>query len=302
MKSSVRILLLITSILGLSACGSDDQHLPIIGTWEVTNDGITSYYTFSSDETLTYQIYVSEFECHSTKVFPLNAITNSSFTLDNGTTHNYIIEDTTLIINNDLVLTRSPSITEFISCADPLSSGALEVTVEFESLPASFTILEFTEDYLETFSVEISFDLIQEGSIGTRDFSIYANHVIKGSQSSTTVLMNELNSDSYFYAGGDRDVFISSAPYTIDNNAITFSFDRSSHKIFKEITNTSSINVSTGFTDVNGDYQSDAYPNDFTYTQGIELTNASDSIGDVSGNYSSDTVVDIKSVSVTVLE
>ncbi len=114
--------------------------------------------------------------------------------------------------------------------------------------------------------------------------------------------MNDLISSTYYYTGGDRDSFLVNAPYTINENAITFSFPRNSHKLLKEITSTSAIKVRASFNDKISDSQSDNYPNTAGYTDGIDLTNAFDAVGDVSGDYSSDTIVDIKSVTVGVSE
>jgi hypothetical protein len=300
MKSPVRILLLISSILVLCACGSDDEELPISGLWESTNGGITSYHSFTSQQVLIYT-YAEEFECHSSRAFPVRSLTSSTITISNKTTDSYTIVNNVLTIDEDAIFTRATVIPDFVSCFDPTATGTLTIDVEFEYLPESFEIKDYADEPSSSFDLDINFDLSPSESNDTRLFTINAEHFSQGPQDSNTISMNDLSHSTYLYTGGDRYMGLTSAPYTINGNTMTFSFTRSEHKIFKEITNTSSLSILASFKDPDSDQQQDSFP-DSGYTQGLVLNDAMDNVGDVSGNYQYQTIVDIKSVTVTITE
>jgi len=295
-----RMFYAITLSAVLTACGSDDDNLAIIGDWQVTDED-NIYYVFSSDA-LEVRNYVESVECHSNLKLDISHLSATSLTVNNKT-ENYTIEGNTLTLDNNFTLTRSTSTPNFISCADPDTTGTLTVSVEFVSLPDSFTTPDTTDEdeYTRTFDLDVSFDLASSETSDERKFYINADYYIDGAQSSTTVSMNDLSSTTYLYPGDDQDdFFVISAPYTINGNTVTFTFARGDHKILKEITNTTPIRVSASFRDINGDSQSDAYP-DSGYASGIEVTGLTDAEGDVSGD-SSPIIVDIKSITVSVTE
>lgn len=302
MKSTLQIFLLSASALFLTACGSEGEDLDILGTWDVTNSGVTSYYIFSSNK-LEVRTYMDEFECHTSRVIPLTIITNSTISSDDINIGEYSISGDTLTIENDLILTRTEPVPDFISCSDPSATGTLTIDIEFDHLPETFEIKsDGLDDYTSSFGLEIIFDLSTESSDDPRDLTIYADYDYEGPQASTTISMNDLDTGTYYYSGGDRDTGLSFAPYTINNNTISFNFTRSEHKLFKEITNSSAIKVRSYFIDPDSGSQQDFYPTSSTYTSGITLTNAADTVGDVAGDYDYTTIVDIKSVTVTVTE
>ena len=113
MKSSIRIFLLTFSTIYLTACGSDDEQLPIIGNWEVTNDDITSYYTFSNQQILI-RTYIDDFECHSSINIPLGNISSTSFGNNDGDISTYTITGDNLTIEENVILTRPDSTPDFM--------------------------------------------------------------------------------------------------------------------------------------------------------------------------------------------
>ena len=300
MKSPVRILLLISSIIFLSACGSEDEELSISGVWESSYAGTTSYLVFTSQQVSTYT-YTDEYDCHSGRTFPISSLTASTIEYPDQLADSYTIVNNVLTIEEDFILTRSTVIPKFLSCADPSTTGTLTIEIEFDHLPETFSIQNGTDEYLSSFYLDINFDLSPSDSIDTKLWYINADYSFKGIQNSNTVSMNDLSTGTYLYTGGDRDISLTHAPYTINGDTITFSFTRSEHKIFKEITNTSSVKIYASFNDPDSEQQQDSFP-DSEYSEGIVLIDSMDAVGDVSGNSQYQTIVDIKSVTVTVTE
>jgi hypothetical protein len=280
---------------------SSDEYLPIIGTWQTTDDDDNTVYYLFNSESFEFYSYVEGVDCHTNLKWDISNLSATSLTVNNKT-ENYTIEGNTLTLDNDFTLTRSTSTPDFISCADPDTTGTLTVSVEFVSLPDSFTTPDTTDEdeYTKTFDLEITFDLASDNPEAVRELNIHADYYIEGEQSSTTVSMTDLSSSTYLYLGGDRDYSMTTAPYSISGNTVTFTFARGDHKILKEITNTTPIRVSASFRDINGDSQSDYYP-DSGYTSGIEVTDLTDNEDDINGQ-SSPVIVDIKSITVSVTE
>lgn len=288
-----------TSFLLLTACGSsDDNDLDILGTWERTDNDATSYFTFTSNNVLKSS-YIEEYECHTNINIPIPNLTASSYTSAAGNTFNYVIDGNSLSIQG-ITYTRTATDPELISCEDSTAEGNLTVSIEFSSLPESFeTPAVVGGESTSTFYLDIHFNLSTDSAI-TKLWYISMDYPVIGPRNSFSVSMDQLITGTYFYTGDD-DAHLTSAPYSIVGNTITFTLPRSNHALLKEITNSTPIKINAYFNDKDGNQQSDRFPSN-DYTQGIVVTNIEDALDDVSGSYSTDTIVDIKSVTVSISE
>lgn len=283
----------------------EEQPLPIIGTWQNTNEDGSVTYVSITETTFSSKTYIEDIACYSNVEFTIENLSETSFdALINNQVGNlgYTIENDTLTIDGEWVLTRSSNPPEFVSCADPSATGTIDIAIEFDHLPSSFSTPEnLTDEYLESFSLSVAFDITPVDSALNKEINIYTEYNIQSGQAAGTVSMTDLSSKAYYYPGGDRDFYAAQAPYSILGNTLTLSIERSNNKVFGNITSTTPIQVSASFNDANGDEQVDFFP-ESGFTSGVDTSDLLDETGDVFGDYSTDTIVDIKSVSVVITE
>jgi len=313
MKPLLRILSVFFTSLFLAACGSEDgNNFPIAGSWEFEDDeGNTVYVIFSKEES-QFVYYQDDLECHKTTSMAILGYTSNSITNENGT-YSYSVSEGTLIIEDSSYNPSSFTRDQIISCANPDATGSIRIEIAFDSLPDTININHsLSSDYWSAFTLNVDIDTDENRDYSNGDLIFLFNHTFDEDRTDTEqVGLDQINAyvarihdvDNTGPTTSRRTSDIVELNLSITENTIVLSVDKNQHKLLEAVSTTSPINVRVSSRDANGDSQSDSYPNSGTYTSESENTSdLTDELNDVTGEYSTDTIVDVSTISVTVTE
>jgi hypothetical protein len=313
MKSPVRILLLISSIIFLSACGSDDNK-SLFGSWESTTESGGKYYLLISATEISLTSYDEYLECHYQRSFPIENVTANSITTENGT-FSYTISGSSLNIEGDLYTASTLNNLQLVSCADPSASGSIEIQVTFNDLPDTLEINHaLSSDLWVAISLNVEIDSDSSNDLSLGDLSFNADYYFdENSNSIETISPDQLVAEIFYVdeittsengnSWGERFAIESDLLVDTDNNTITFKINKNMHKLLKHVSSSSPISVSARYVNTAGKSQYDSYPDTGGLTlESQDTSDLVDELNDVSGSHSTADIIDINAISVTVTE
>ena len=292
---------------------TEEEPLPIVGSWQSEH----GFYLLINNTTITTAIYDDHFQCHSKGDLAISSLNDSSFILDeNNHTLDYTISEGTLILSetSDNFTPTDFKEADIISCEDPTAEGSITITLGFADLPETISLTPNNAQVSSwIYGVEIMFDVDDSEGISDGDLSFNAEHNQEVSANDDSIALTDIDHSIFHIyetevnASGQIQSWaansITKPKYTVDNiaNTITFFILKRSHKALRSITSETNLKVNVFYQDINSDRQTDQYPSS-GYTQSQDTSELSDEVGDVSGNYSTDTIVDLTNISLTVTE
>ena len=280
----------------------------IIGSWQNENG-----FQLILTESKFVSIYLlSNLNCHSQKEFDISELTDSSLKINHEIV-NYTIADKQLTFDNSATYYTPSALTieDLISCTDPESDGSINIEVKFNELPDFLEINHAqSSDIWTAFELNIQLDLDGNKRLSNGDLNFFAGYHLEREKSDIEIIsITELKPSIYYTHTVNsneqneylRSTVIIEPQINIEANTITFSIDRKQHKALREMGITTPIKIDTRFNDSQGGFQYDRYPNHYNYTLEHEnIADLVDGLNDVNGNYNSDTIVDISTISITV--
>lgn len=286
------------TLIGCDLEGSqNNQSLEdLYGSWKFQHHTGNSFVYFS-ETGQTYYDHLESHDCYTTRYYEFQHASNSRLTFRpyNGeeTFLDWSMENGVLTFKSSDGITSTfvrsdlhPNATS--SCANPDDSGVIHFSINFQSIPQLLALNHTTtEDRHSEFQIYVDFDQNQNGVDDAGDISISITHHKSTGSTPQFIDLNNFNSvvlitvakeDSY-----RESAFISKFDYTANQNQFTFQIQKSTHIALSQLTNSSSIRVSTFYKDSSGTNQFDHFPGLNLFTpMGTDLTNMVDNLDDVS--------------------
>ncbi len=318
MKSIIKRSTTLLVFIVLTACELDESKKDtnseaLFGSWDY-NTSDKSFLSISHESYIHYD-HLESHDCYTTRNAQVTDSNDRTFTVSYSQEQFDTLQWS--VSGDELTLTAEGSssklkssdysVDDVVLCSNPNDTGKINVSINIQNLPDAIQLNnELTENYHTEFQIKTTFDINGNAKDDEGDIRFIIYHTKVSGDNPTNINTDNLDSYAYITASiiseNERHVAdLSKFTYTVEHERISFNVDKSDHIALSDITNSTSISITTYYTDINGEFQFDSFPDFNSYTtSGIDLGSMLDNSDDTFGASSGPIIVDIEEVSIEI--